>query len=85
MTYEVFIERRAQRALTQIASPHRDRILAAIQGLSDNPRPPGVKKRSGREAWRLRVGSFRGLYEIQEARLVVRVVAVGNRREVYRR
>ena len=84
MTYEVFIERRAQRALAKVPEPHRDRIISAIRRLGQEPRPSGVKKLAGREAWRIRVGSYRILYEIHDARLVVIVVEVGHRRDVYR-
>ena len=83
MRYEVLIEKRAQRALGKVVQPHRDRIVSAIRGLSGDPRPPGVKKLSGREAWRIRVGSYRILYEISDTELVVLVVAVGDRRDVY--
>ncbi len=84
MTYEVFIERRAQRALARIAQPHRDKIISAIQRLADDPRPPGVKKLIGRDAWRICIGSYRVLYEIHDAKLVVLVVEIGDRRDVYR-
>jgi mRNA-degrading endonuclease RelE of RelBE toxin-antitoxin system len=48
MSGEVLMERRAQRALAKIAQPGRDRIISAIRNLSENPRPPGVKKLAGR-------------------------------------
>lgn len=84
MTYAVLIERRAQRALAKIAQPQRDRIIAAIQRLGDEPRPAGVKKLSGREAWRIRVGAYRVLYEIRDSQLIVLIVDVGHRRGIYR-
>ena len=84
MTYEILIERRAQRALGKVVQPQRDRIISAIRRLSEDPRPPGVKKLSGRDAWRIRIGSYRVLYEIQDAKLVVLVVEIGDRRDVYR-
>ena len=84
MTYAVLIERRAQRALAKIAQPRRDRIIAAIQRLGDEPRPAGVKKLSGREAWPIRVGAYRVLYEIRDSQLIVLVVDVGHRRGIYR-
>ena len=84
MTYAVLIERRAQRVLAKIAQPQRDRIIAAIQRLGDEPRPAGVKKLSGREAWRIRVGAYRVLYEIRDSRLIVLIVDVGHRRGIYR-
>jgi len=82
--YHVFIERRAQESLAKIAQPHQARIIAAIQGLSENPRPSGVIKLSGRPAWRIRVGSYRVIYEITDKELVVLVVEVGHRRGGYR-
>jgi mRNA interferase RelE/StbE len=84
VTYAVLIERRAQRVLAKIAQPQRDRIIAAIQRLGDEPRPAGVKKLSGREAWRIRVGAYRVLYEIRDSQLIVLVVDVGHRRGIYR-
>ena len=84
MAYEVLIERSALRALAKIAQPHRDRVASAIHRLGVEPRPSGAKKLSGRVAWRIRVGDFRILYEIHDGRLVVLVIDVGHRREVYR-
>ena len=84
MTYAVLIERRAQRVLAKIAQPQRDRIIAAIQRLGDEPRPAGVKKLSGRGAWRIRVGAYRVLYEIRDSQLIVLIVDVGHRRGIYR-
>jgi len=85
VSYTVLIERRAQRALAKIAQPHRERIVLSIWSLAEVPRPPGVKKLSGRDAWRIRVGSYRVLYEIHDAKLMVLVVEVGYRRDVYRK
>ena len=66
--------------------PKKDvlRILAAIEVLADDPRPPGTKKLSGQERYRLRQGNYRILYEIEDDRLIVSVVRVGDRRDVYR-
>lgn len=84
MTYEILIEKRAQRALGKISQPHRDRIISAIRKLAEDPRAPGVKKLTGRDAWRIRIGSFRVIYEIHDAKLVVLIVDIGDRREIYR-
>jgi mRNA interferase RelE/StbE len=59
LTYSLFIERQAQRALARIARTDQERIISAIRGLTDDPRPHGVKKLNGREAWRIRVGDYR--------------------------
>jgi mRNA interferase RelE/StbE len=84
LKYELLIERRAQRELARIAQPHQDRVIAAIRGLVDEPRPAGVKKLSGREAWRIRAGDYRVIYEIRDESLVVLVLAIGHRRDIYR-
>ena len=64
--------------------PKKDarRIVAAIKSLADDPRPPGTKKLSGQERYRLRQGNYRILYEIEDDRLIVCVVRVGDRRDV---
>ncbi len=84
MTDAIFIRRAAQKALSRIGKPDQDRIVAEIRRLASEPRPIGVKKLSGRDAWRLRVGDYRIIYEIHDDQLVVLVVAMGRRREAYR-
>ena len=84
MTYSLFIERRAQRSLSRIDAANCDRISDAIRRLVNDPRPHGVKKLSGRNAWRIRVGNYRVLYEIHDERLLILVVDIGHRREIYR-
>ena len=84
MTYSVEILRSAQKQLGKIDRNQRSRVFQAIRKLADDPRPPGTKKLTGRPAWRIRVGSYRIIYEIHDDRLVVLVVAIGDRKEVYR-
>ncbi len=62
-----------------------NRIIAKIRGLEDDLRPSGVEKLSGDDKYRLRQGDFRILYEIRDRDLIVTVVRIGNRRDVYRR
>ena len=85
MTYEVLIKRSAQKVLARVSHPDQQRLIDRIRRLAENPRPAGCKQLRGREAWRLRVGDYRILYEIHDQKLVVLVVSVGHRREVYRR
>lgn len=68
------------------AFPRRDvrRILERIRQPADDPRPAGCEKLSGRERYRIRQGVYRIIYEIEDARLLVLVVKIGHRREVYR-
>lgn len=68
------------------ALPRSDvaKVLERIDALRDDPRPPGGEKLSAQERYRVRQGSYRILYEIEDQQVVVTVVKVGHRREVYR-
>jgi mRNA interferase RelE/StbE len=59
MSYSIGILRRAQKELAQIPKQEYERIKGAIEGLSQDPRPQGCKKLTGREGWRIRVGDYR--------------------------
>jgi len=82
--YEVRFRKSVGKDFARIPKRDAQRIIAAIAGLADDPRPPQSKKLSGSEKYRLRCGVYRVLYEIQDDVLVVCVVKVGHRREVYR-
>jgi mRNA interferase RelE/StbE len=84
VTYAVDILRAAQKQLAKISRQDHPRIISAIRALADDPRPPGCQKLSGRPAWRIRIGSYRVIYEIHDDRLLVLVISVGHRREIYR-
>ncbi len=60
------------------------RILARIGSLRDDPRPPGSEKLSAQERYRLRQGNYRILYSVADTEVVVEIVKVGHRREIYR-
>jgi mRNA interferase RelE/StbE len=63
-----------------------ERIVPRLENLASNPRPSGCKKlRSGDEEWRIRVGDYRVVYTIDDARLLVEVTRIRHRREVYER
>ncbi len=66
MIYRLFIEKQAQKDLAKISNPDQSRIINAIQNLSENPRPTAVKKLIGRDAWRIRVGNYRIIHEIDD-------------------
>ena len=84
MIYSIVIEKSAQKALAKIIPAMQNRIIDAIRLLGDNPRPTGVKKLTGREAWRIRIGDYRVIYEIQDTQLLIYVITIGHRKEVYR-
>ena len=83
-SYEVRFRASVRKDLAPIPKRDVQRIIAAIAKLADDPRPPQSKKLSGAEKYRLRCGVYRVLYAIQDAILVVCVVKVGHRRDVYR-
>jgi mRNA interferase RelE/StbE len=84
VSYSLSILRRAQKELAQIPHGDYERIVEAIRGLAENPRPVGCRKLAAREGWRIRVGDFRVIYEIDDGQRSVTVLHVGNRRDVYR-
>jgi len=63
----------------------RRRLVERIAGLAENPRPVGVEKLSGQDKYRLRQGRYRILYAIEDQNLLVYVVKVGHRKDVYRK
>jgi len=82
--YKVFIKPSAVKELESVPRKDRVRLARKIQSLASEPRPAGCEKLSGLERYRIRQGNYRIVYEIQDERLVVIVVKVGHRREVYR-
>ena len=84
MRYSVRFSPSAERDLAALDKPVQRRVVAKIEALAENPRPAGVTKLQGEaNAWRIRVGDHRILYTIEDGRLVVLVVKIGHRREVY--
>jgi mRNA interferase RelE/StbE len=84
VTYTVKILRTAQKQLAKIDRQDQVHIISAINALANEPRPVGCKKLTGRPAWRIRIGTYRVIYEINDDKLMVLVVIAGHRKEVYR-
>jgi len=85
-TYRVEIARRALKTLARLERKEQQRIRAAIDLLADEPRPPACVALTGEPStYRVRVGEYRIVYEVIDQRLIVQVVRIGHRREVYRR
>ena len=82
--YAVRIKRSAEREMDRLPRSALTRIQKSILALERNPRPVGVQKLQGISQYRIRVGDFRVLYTIDDRSLIVEVVAVGHRRDVYR-
>jgi mRNA interferase RelE/StbE len=82
--YTVVVAAAAARQIAALDGSVRGRIVKRIQELKEEARPAGCKKLTGSELWRIRAGDYRIVYSIEDARLLVLVVRVGHRREVYR-
>ena len=86
MTYRIEVAPTAVRQLRKLDPTARRRVQAAVELLADEPRPSGAKKLVGGDGeWRVRTGDLRIIYEIHDEVLLVLVIAVGHRREVYQR
>ena len=86
MSYRIDIAATAVRQLRRLDRTAQRRVQAAIELLADNPRPKGAKKLVGGDGeWRVRTGDYRIVYEIFDNKLLVLVVAVGHRRDIYER
>jgi mRNA interferase RelE/StbE len=84
--YKVFFRPSADRQLRKLPAGVQCRIVAEVATLAANPRPAGVVKLAGEEnLWRIRIGNYRVVYEIHDDRLIVLVLRVANRKDVYRR
>ncbi len=83
--YEILLTRAAERSLAALPRATLRRVDTRIRGLAEAPRPPGVKKLQGLEdLYRIREGDYRILYRIEDERLIVLIVDVGHRRDIYR-
>ncbi len=85
MKYSVEILPRAVKQLEKLPPEVYPRIRNALVGLANEPRPSGCLKLRGREGWRLRVGDYRVIYEIDDESRRIVVLDIGHRREIYRR
>ena len=86
MAYQVLIKDSARKELAALSLPLQKRIDTRIRALSENPRPSGVKKLAGDEnLYRLRIGDYRIIYQIQDKALLVLVIKISLHREVYRK
>jgi len=85
MIYRIEFAPRADKAFRRLPREAQVRIRTKIDGLASNPRPPGSVKMSGPEGFhRIRVGDYRVIYCIEDDILLVLVVKLGHRRDIYR-
>jgi len=85
MAYTILLAPPAERQLKAFAPPVQKRLVRRLKTLRDNPRPQGVKKLAGEEnLYRIREGHYRLIYTIGDKELIVLVVKIGDRKEIYR-
>ena len=83
--YRIEIKRSAAKEIEDIGRLRdRQRVVARVMSLAEDPGPPGYTKLSGQETYRVREGDYRIIYTISDEVLVVEVIRVGHRRDVYR-
>ena len=83
--YRVVLTPAAERQFAKLSHQPREMIAAALVALAGNPRPPGCVKLAGAEdLWRIRVRQYRVIYQILDDELIVVVVKIGDRKDVYR-
>ena len=81
--YQLVIDRYAQKQLGKIPPPHFNRLIKAINDLAVNLRLRGYKKLTGRSGYRIRVGDYRIIYNIEDKILTVLVIDIGHRKDIY--
>jgi len=82
--YKIELKKSAIKELTKIPKGNLKRIIQRITSLKSNPHPPGAEKLSGEEKYRIRCGNYRILYLIEEDLLIIYVIKVAHRKDVYR-
>ena len=82
--YRIVLSRQAEKTLKQLPDSILPRILERLQDLADNPKTHGAVKLKDRDAWRLRIRDYRVIYKVLRQELVIIVIKIGHRRDVYR-
>jgi mRNA interferase RelE/StbE len=82
--YRIEIKKSAVKEISKLTNKALKRIIREIESLADNPRPFGAIKLSGDDKFRLKVGNYRILYQIFNDKLIVTVVKIGHRKDVYK-
>jgi mRNA interferase RelE/StbE len=85
LSYHVDLKKSAAKQLENLPAFDREKILQALIELKTTPRPPGCKKLSGGDGWRIRSQNYRVIYDIDDAGWRILIQVIGHRREVYRR
>ena len=81
--YTIVLSKKAQKQLDKFSDHIAEPILVAIEKLESNRKPIGYKKLKGREGYRIRAGNYRIIYDIFDTELVIDIIAVGPRKDIY--
>ena len=84
MSYQVSLKKRVIKTLQDINEPYYSNIKKAIYALAEDPRPAGYKKLQGRTGYRIRVADYRIIYDILDTVLIVEVLDLGHRKDIYK-
>ncbi|TVQ03061.1 MAG: type II toxin-antitoxin system RelE/ParE family toxin [Balneolaceae bacterium] len=84
MSWKVEIERNAQKALKKIPNPYKSNLIKTIDSLTEDPRREGCRKLKGQsELWRIRVNTYRIIYQIKDNQLRILIIRIGHRSDIY--
>ncbi len=83
MAYELTFSKQAFKELSKINEPYYSNLKKAIYDLSENPKPVGCIKLKGRDGYRIRVANYRVIYDVYESELIVEIITVGHRKDIY--
>jgi mRNA interferase RelE/StbE len=81
--YTAVLSKKAQKQLDKLSDNIAEPIFEAIVDLEENPRPQGYKKLKGRDGYRVRVGNYRIIYDIFDSELIVDIITLGHRKDIY--
>jgi mRNA interferase RelE/StbE len=84
MSYDITVKKSVSKTLANLQNEDYQRIRDVIRGLAENPRPSGCLKLTGRDGWRVRVGNYRIIYEINDIEMKIIVFDLGHRKDIYR-
>jgi mRNA interferase RelE/StbE len=84
MSYSITILRKAQKALANLPVNAYERVRDSIRELGNEPRPDGCRKLVGRSGWRIRIGDYRVIYEVDDQQKTVTILSIGHRRDIYK-
>ncbi|MDA3939245.1 MAG: type II toxin-antitoxin system RelE/ParE family toxin [Spirochaetia bacterium] len=85
MSYDLKIKRKAQKSLAHISEPFQTKIIESMRKLSANPYPLQSKKLIGRSGFRIRIGDYRVIYEILGKELIILILDIAHRKDIYKK